>query len=343
MINGKKKVFISYVAEEKRDIRSRFIDFLVKDGVVVDESKIQLDRVSLNISKREIEKSKEILKYLSQKLQNHGLSPTHLRDYKQCPYRFYLKYICSIQEPKEIIEEPGPKEWGSIIHIALKNFYKYDFPDGLTDKEKDEAKISLYKRLDDAIKQVLAKNPKNITFLDLEIYKKRLDKFLSLEVERFQSGFKIDISKLEKKLDYTITVNNNKIILGGNTDRIDIFNNRYYIIDYKSSVPSKKEYQIGADFMEFQLPLYALISSCEDFEKIGGMIYYVIAKEIKIIEIVKDDALSQFLRDFKEQILLPTIQEIVNPEVNFYSTEIQDNCEYCNYINLCGVKNVKKY
>ena len=177
LTNGKKEVFISYVLEEKRDIRSRFIDFLAEQGQIIDESKIILDSSSLKLTKREVRKNNSILNNLYRWLAGRGVSPTGLKDYKQCPYRFYLKYLLNIQEPKEIVEEAGPLEWGSIVHDALKNFYKYDFPDRFTEGELGRAKTLLHTRLDRAIENKLAKKPKGITFLDLELYKKRLNGF----------------------------------------------------------------------------------------------------------------------------------------------------------------------
>ena len=340
LTNGKKEVYISYVEEGIRNIRSRFVDFLVDQGILVDESKIPLDRSSLIISKKAVIKDNRILSSLYRQLAGRGLSPTSLKDYKECPYRFYLKYLLNIQKPDEISEEAGPAEWGTIIHETLKNFYKFDFPNGLMESDLARAKTLLNKRLDNAVKITLAQKPKAVTFLDLEMYKKRLDEFLQSEIQRFQSGFKIDQEKLEKRIKHEITLGKHSVNLYGYTDRVDIIDNKYYVLDYKSRAPSKKKYQICDEFVEFQLPLYAFIVSDGKFEKIRGLAYYVIANKIKITESVKADEVVQYLNDFKEQILIPTINEILDPEKSFCQTDNQESCAYCPYIDLCGVKNV---
>lgn len=339
-IHGKKEVFISYVLEEKRDIRSRFVDFLMDEGIQVDETKISLIGSSLSLTKREVKKNKAILHSLYRWVTSRGLSPTALKDYKQCSYRFYLKYLMNIQEPKQIIEEAGPAEWGLIVHEALKNFYKYDFPDGVTEKDFSRAQKLLHDRATKAIEHTLAKKPKGITFLDLGLYKRRLNEFLRYEIERFKSGFMIDKEKLEKRLKYEITLTNRKIRLYGYTDRVDSINNKYYILDYKSSTPQKKYYEIGSEFVEFQLPLYALIVSNGDFEKINGMAYYVISNTTNMSAIVEEDGVKQYLHDFREQMLLPTIREILDPVKNFHQTDDTDQCQFCAYTHLCGIKNV---
>lgn len=177
-------------------------------------------------------------------------------------------------------------------------------------------------------------------FLDEEIYKRRLDRLLELDIERFESGFKIDKDRIEKSISGEIEVGQYTIGLYGYPDRVDMLDHEYYIIDYKSSKPAKKTYKIGEDFSEFQLPLYSLIISNEDFKKVHGMAYFVISKDIELAEIVDSDSVEQYLIDFREQILIPTIKEILDPTNNFSQTDNQDNCTYCAYTKLCGVKSV---
>ncbi len=339
LTSGKREVYISYVEEEKRDIRSRFIDFLLDQGVVVDQAKIRLNSTAVDIAQREVIKDHDLIRSLRNQLSSRGLSPTHLKDYRECPYRFYLRYLLGIQEPKEIIEEAGPAEWGTVIHNALQNFYKYDFPKGIMEKEFEKAKSQLHKRLYSALKKVLAHIPKQVSFLDLEMYKKRMEKFLRSDIERFEEGFSIVTDKIEKQIMENIMVNDMKIKLFGYPDRIDFNNGKYYIIDYKSKAPPRKKYQIGDDFAEFQLPLYGLIMSDGQFSNIGGLAYYEISKDTTFISIAQADDVVGYLGDFK-QMLLAMIKEILDGKVSFHQTANKDNCRYCAYHHLCGVKGV---
>ena len=339
LISGKKEVYISYIEEEKRDIRSRFIDFLIDTGVVVDQAKIPLNSTAIEIAQRWVKKDHDLIRGLRKLLSSKGLSPTHLKDYRECPYRFYLKYLLGIQEPKEIIEEAGPAEWGTAIHNALKYFYKFDFPSGIIEKEFENAKSQLYKRLYSSLKNELAHIPKQVSFLDLEMYKKRMEKFLRSDLERFGQGFRIVTDKIEKQIMQDITVNDMEVKLFGYPDRIDINDGKYYIIDYKSKAPPRKKYHIGDEFTEFQLPLYGLIMSEGQFSNIGGLAYYEISKDTTFISIAQADDVVVYLNDFKK-MLLATIREILDKEVSFHQTVNQDNCRYCAYTHLCGVKGV---
>ncbi len=340
MITGKKDVFISYLQEEKRDIRSRFIDFLGEQGVTVDESKIRLKDTAIKIAERGVKKDTNIMGYLYKMVTGRGLSPTSLKDFKECPYRFYLKYILNIREPDEIVEEAGPLEWGRIIHQSLNDFYRYDYPGGFSESDMEKAKKAIYKRFDDAVKSNLAQRPKGITFLDLELYKKRMNQFLQYEIQRFKSGFTVDNEKLEKRVTYKMSLGGHQINLHGYIDRVDAIDNRYYILDYKSSMPAKNKYQIGEDFVEFQLPLYGLAVSNERFEKVAGLAYYILSNKVEIKMLVEEIEIAQYLIDFKEQILAPTIRGLLDPSASFCQTENQDACTFCSYKDLCGVKNV---
>ena len=339
LISGKKEVYISYVEEEKRDIRSRFIDFLLETGGAVDQAKIPLNSKAIGIVQRQVKKDHDLVRGLRMLLSSKGLSPTHLKDYRECPYRFYLKYLLGIQEPKEIIEEAGPAEWGTVIHNALKYFYKFDFPRGIAEKEFENAKSQLYKRLYTAMKNELAQMPKQVSFLDLEMYKKRMEKFLRSDLERFRQGFRIVTDKIEKQIMQEIVINDMQIKLFGYPDRIDMSEEKYYIIDYKSKAPPRKKYQLGDEFTEFQLPLYGLIISDGQFSNIGGLAYYEISKDTTFISIAQADDVAVYLSDFRE-MLLATIREILDKEVSFHQTVNQDNCRYCAYTHVCGVKGV---
>jgi RecB family exonuclease len=338
LTRGKKKVYISYVAEEKRDVASRFIS-LETGGVQKDVSAIKLARTAFDVGKREVKKSPEIVRAQYQYLQKDGLSPTALSDYRKCPYRYYLKYILRVSEPDEIIEEAGAKEWGEIVHNAVRNFYQYHFPRGFSEKEMDRATTVMERELEKALEKNkgLAVTPKSSTTLDLLVFKRRMRYFLETEKERFRSGFQIFKSVLEQKAKHYLMINGAPVCVYGYIDRIDLLNDRYYIIDYKTGrIPNRRNYEIGEDFNEFQLPLYALVFSKEHFEIVGGMLYYEIRSKSRTVDIIEGENAVDYLTAFKKKILIPTIEEMLDPEVVFHQTTDDDSCKFCPYARLCG-------
>jgi ATP-dependent helicase/DNAse subunit B len=338
LTKGKKEVYLSYVAEQERDVASRFIS-LALSGAGREESTIQLSRIAFDVRKRAVRKSPEIVRGLYQYLQKDGLSPTALSDYRKCPYRYYLKFVLRISEPEEIVEEPGPKEWGEVVHNALRNFYQYHFPRGFSGKEMDRAVSIMERELENALEKnrSLALRPKASAYLDLNVFKRRMRHFLETEIERFQGGFKIFKAVLERKAKHHLSINKAQVRVYGYIDRIDLLNDQYYIIDYKTGrIPGRKNYEIGEDFSEFQLPLYALVFSKEHFDIIGGMMYYEIGKQARTVNIIEGKDAVSYLDAFKKEILVPTIKEILDPGIDFYQTENDDFCEYCIYRQLCG-------
>ena len=338
LTKGKKEVYISYVAEEERDVASRFMSL---DTAVAhsDTSAIKLARTAFDLHKRAVKKSPEIIKALYQYLQTGGMSPTALSDYRKCPYQYYLRYILRIAERVEIVEEPGAKEWGEIVHKAVRNFYQYHFPGGFTEKDMARATSVMEKELKKALEKnkSLAIEPKSSTDLDLNVFKRRMNRFLENEAVRFENGFQIYKSVLERRTEHHLSINNAQVCVYGYIDRIDLYKDQYYIIDYKTGrIPSRKNYEIGEDFSEFQLPLYALVFSEEHFETIGGMLYYEIAKQSRTVDIIEGKDAVGYLNAFKQEILVPTIKEILDPGVAFYQTENDGFCEYCTYAQLCG-------
>ncbi|UCG29431.1 MAG: PD-(D/E)XK nuclease family protein [candidate division WOR-3 bacterium] len=335
---GKKEVHISYVAEEDRDIASRFIT-LAFPGMRHDNAVTKLKHSAVTLPKREVKKSDELLKIIYGKLQQRGLSPTALSDYRACPYGYYLKYILGIAEPEEIVEEPGALEWGGIIHSALQYFYSKHFPRGFKQNEMAKAVTILEQEFDKAIayNRRLARKPRAVAYLDAEIYKRRLRNFLVTEQERFSQGFEIFKASLERKEKHHIQVNSMQVRLTGVPDRIDILDKKYYIIDYKTGkLPARKEYEIGEDFNAYQLPMYALIFSKDHSNIIGGMLYYSIDEESQTRDIVEGKDVENYLNDFRQEILIPTIKEIIDPNLAFSQTEDSASCKYCIYNHVCG-------
>jgi ATP-dependent helicase/nuclease subunit B len=338
LTQGKKEVYISYVAEEERDVASRFIS-LGTPGARKDESIIKLARSAFNLHKRRAEKTPDVVKALYQYLQKDGLSPTALSDYRKCPYRYYLKYVLKVSEPTEIVEEPGAKEWGEIVHAAVRNFYRYHFPRGFSEKEMGRAISVIERELEKALKKShsLALRPKPSVNLDLKAFKQRMHRFLETEVLRFEGGFEIFKSVLERRAKHYLSIDGAQVRVYGRIDRIDLREDRYYIIDYKTGkIPGKKNYDIGEDFNEFQLPLYALAFSKEHFEIIGGMMYYEIGRQARTVDIIEGKNAVDYLRAFRDEILVPTIHDLLDPEVAFYQTTHDEFCQYCIYNQLCG-------
>lgn len=339
MTAGKKEIFLTYLNEPGQDVRSRFVDLICEDrGIPIDETQVLLDRGAVSVPPRSGEKDEYLLDLLDQRIRRDGLSPSALKDYRLCPYRFYLRYLAGIREPDEIVEEPDARAWGQAIHLALERFYRDDYPRGFTEHERDRARLVLGDKLEACLREVLCFQPGPAAFLDLPLYKRRLDKFLDHELSRFRAGFRVDPRKLEKWIYFHVSVEGRRIRLRGSIDRVDYLADKPYIIDYKTGArPKAKEYLIGDGFLEFQLPFYALCLTEGDYEKVAGLGFYAIGREVELIDIGADAELPNYLQEFESRILKPVIAEILDPKQKFEPVKEKATCRYCPYTGICGV------
>jgi len=341
LTNGKKEVYLSYIAEETRDVRSRFIDFLIDQGkTVVDETKLRLENTVLEHPRREVTKDAQVFNRLRAIVSGKGLSPTHLRDYRQCSYRFYLKYILRIQEPEEIVEEPGAREWGNAMHRALQYFYKYDMPQGYTEKDIGNARAFLDRRLVTAIRNEIARVPKKVIEFDVELYRRRMEQVLHSDAQRFNDGFQVVTERLEKYVSGDVLIGDVPVKLFGRADRVDEKDNVHYVIDYKSKVPAKKYFTVGPDFQEFQLPLYALMMPNGTHDRIGGLVYYDLSRVVRLVSVADEETVETYLDEFRKEVLVPTLTELLDSHVPFCQTDKPESCHYCMYKHVCGVTDV---
>lgn len=324
LISCKKEVFISWVEREDRDVCSRFVTLLRDNGLDVEESPIVFKK-----EKRRPGDPVQKDEALINKLEEMRYSPSSLKDYRVCSYRFYLRYILGIKEQGTIIESAGALEWGKIIHEALQKFYKEDFPSYFREEDLKRAEKIAYSRLEESLKKMGRLNASSI--FDLEIYKRYIKRFLGEEIERFRQGYRV--ASVEETLDYEISLNSKTLKLKGNIDRIDRLDGKYYIIDYKTGQEiSQKFYQVGKEFTEFQLPLYALMFSHEEDSKIGGLLYYYISKKKTGIEDIMDE---NYIIRFRNEILIPTICELIDPDIPFVRTDNKRRCRICAFNQFC--------
>ncbi|MCX7995693.1 MAG: PD-(D/E)XK nuclease family protein [candidate division WOR-3 bacterium] len=338
LISGKKEIFISYIAEEKMDVPSRFLIMPESIGFVEDKQRIVFNRSAIRIKERFINKDTEILKALSRRIKE-GLSHTLLRCYKSCPYQFCLSYLLQIKEPEAIPETFDARIWGALFHDLVKELYKNHYPNGYTDGQKMEVMSKIEEIFEGYLNsgRYVALPLKPEVRLDAFLYKRFLRNFVEKEIARFKEGYEIYKGSEERFLKDIILLDNENIPIIGFVDRVDKKDGLCYIIDYKTGdPPAKKTYEIGEEFIEFQLPIYALMWSRSGQEKIGGLIYYSVGEKVELKEICSKKDVGEYLSEFREKILIPTIKEMIDPDIPFYQTREPNSCRYCGYNILCG-------
>jgi hypothetical protein len=297
IFNSASSVSICYIDDES-SVMSRFIvqlfDNYKKYLVKQDYKSILYQNSTLNHFHQDI--------ILDIDLSKEQWSATSFKSYLQCKRKYYYNYIAKIKE-HTVSLKPQTYEVGSIIHDALEAAVK----NGTLNKEFVNSFFTSYQK----------SNPYLV--LELELWKKKLEKFYEFEQIRANNG--IVIHEVEKPfhLEY------NGIKIKGKIDRIDKYpDGTYEILDYKTSSSLKidtiKNYEESSDF---QLEFYYL--SQRD-KMIKNVAYYTLSDCSIKGEVVLQEKLELLDMHFKA---------LHTKQVNFKMTDELSNCQFCTYKIIC--------
>ena len=307
LIDSSKNVYVSYVNSDTNQI-SRFANELFNKHIKTDTNDnfykhILYDNHKISHFEEEIIEQIDLSKFI--------WSATSFKAYLQCKRKFYLQYILKIKE-HTISLKPKAYELGDIIHSILEDFYTID------ETSKDELD---FKKIEFLFNKYKSTNP--FLILDLEIWKKKLYEFYLEDKERLKHR---TIVALEKPFSCEF----DGIKIKGIIDRIDKYEDRYEVIDYKTSsslsVDTLKNFEKSDDFqLEFY---YIAMSEMFNSDKIDA--YYYDLNEVSLInEIALDKKLELLSQKFNE------LKEISKDKISFSKCEDKSNCTYCSYSTIC--------
>ena len=307
LIDSSKNVFVTYVNSDTNQI-SRFANELFDKHIKTDTNDNAYKHILYDNHK---------IKYIEEEiiakidLSKFTWSATSFKTYLQCKRKFYLQYVLKLKE-HSISLKPKAYELGDIIHSILEDYYTLDENNIELSFEKIEFLFNKYK----------SSNP--FLILDLEIWKKKLYEFYLLDKERLTHR---KIIALEKSFSCEFE----GIQIKGVIDRIDSYEDKYEVIDYKTSatlsVDTLKNYDKTDDF---QLEFYYLaMSEMYKTDKIEAY-YYDLNNTQLINEIALDKKLELLCEKFNE------LKEISKNEISFSKCEDKTNCTYCAYSIICN-------
>ena len=296
LFNRAKKIAICYI-EDEESARSRFLDEIFDN---VKDSKNIYNFEDILYHKTKIcHYQKDII--LNIDLSSKIWSATSLKIYLECKRKYYFQYILKLKE-HNLDLRPTNYEIGSIIHKSIEKLTKANQLNQLN--------------LNNELSKYQNQNP--YLTLELEIWKKKLNKFVIFETQRQKQGYKL--FETEKSFNFKYQ----NIVLNGVIDRIDKKDNTYIILDYKTSnnlkVDTAKTYEKSCDF---QLEFYYLSQQDKTIQNVG---YYDLNNaQIKIETMLYE----------KIEILKHHLQALKTTQVNFRMCDNKKNCVYCPYKILC--------
>lgn len=248
-------------------------------------------------------------------IENMTWSYSRIKCYQDCPYRFFLKYICKCQDIPQFYAS-----YGSFMHKLIEEFYK-----GVITKDEMLTKFLLgFQR------NVIGQRPKEST----------VTKYIQRGVEYLKhfSPFPYNMIAVEKKVEFEL--NGKKFI--GFIDYLGEKDGEYYIVDNKSrdlkprsgrKNPTIKDQEL--DEMLLQLYLYAAAIK-QEYGKYPKALCFNCFKNGVFIEDAFDEkkyteAVNWFLKSIEEI----TDKDIFYPHIDYFGCEwicgVKDDC--CYYEN----------
>ncbi|MFP4605431.1 MAG: PD-(D/E)XK nuclease family protein [Bacteroidales bacterium] len=301
---------------------------------------------------------RELERYNALNEKFHTLSPTALNKFLSCPLKFYFNYIAGIKEPDEIAENVDLPMFGLLLHKALELLYgdftgKVVKETSLKQLENDEAKIewALYEAFrTEYFTDIPADGKLNLSgknILIREIFQKYIKQFVKTD----QKFTPFTIQSMEKEyaanVDFKVGVDSKRVRFKGKIDRVDLTEEGIRIIDYKTGKPERNFKDIDHLFESkgnhnaLQALLYSMMYVQTEHpeqeiipglyfirELFGGNFQYTLKSGGKRVLYKPLEA------EFMEQVKV-TLQNLFDPDQDFYQTEDADTCRTCPYNKIC--------
>ena len=204
-----------------------------------------------NNSQFKVDKSKEVIEILKS-IVKKGLSPSAITSFMINPLQFYYQRVLKIRELGKLFPVIEPRDKGNVVHETLEAIYKPFVSKELVVRNYDSMIKKLPVVLDEKYKLIYGGNPerKGHNYLIYEELKKQCEEFLLTERLLIKKGNKLKILSLEKKIEYDLDFKELifpvKII--GTIDRVDEWNGKLRISDYKTGSVKKNKLKFSSNF-----------------------------------------------------------------------------------------------
>jgi len=257
-----------------------------------------------------------------------GISASTLNLFIKNPYLFYEQKILGIDDIEDS-KYLSYMDQGTLIHEVIEKLYS---PYKLIDLELEhieKMRRNIDNQTSESFIELYSKKPEGKNLIFTEIVKDYITNILNFEKEQLtKEKAKIKILSLEERLSSEITVNNTTVKINGIIDRIDLFNGKIRVIDYKSGFVNptvldiKNLDKIKLDYKYsnlLQLLIYKLLVSNNYKElSIGQIGIYSVKKSTSPFISIKDH--NQVSIREVEKLLIEIITDIIETN-EFINTE----------------------
>ena len=282
-----------------------------------------------------------------QELCRTGFSASTINLYTYCKRQFYFEKILGVKQETLKSENLDNMNMGLVIHHILKKLYEPCLNQELTIKMLD----SMKRNLNDYIARSLVKYniqevSKGKNLLAIKAIERIVSNFLFQERKEVEEGNKIIIKFLDDPqaiLPQTLDIpaSSLDVNIKGIIDRIDIYNNQYRIIDYKTGSVHPAEIQ-SVDLSDLdkkpkllQLLLYALLfnkhNKSMNMPIFSGIINLRATKfKIQYCQVNKIKLLDMEILQLFEDKLGDLILDICDESSSFEHIDRESTCRFCD-------------
>lgn len=251
-----------------------------------------------------------------------AISPSRLRDYLTCPFRFYLSHTRRMRVVDPFVRELDAAEFGRIIHLAFHRLFQEEsmrqstHPGHIADFLEEVAREDVHHRF--------GRHPAPLVALQLESVVQRLRQAADVEARNRQQGWETLQAELQIGAESdTAPLFLDDTRLTGRVDRVERHaNGTVRIVDFKTSDradgPAKRHLKIlgsrsvvteadewrcfdlphggRAMWLDLQLPLYAAAMRQRGLE-VTRLAYFTLPKSIQSTTILEWDTFDNELID----------------------------------------------
>lgn len=360
LLNRSKNITIFYFNEgggNGSGEMSRFISqLMVNDQYVIEKKLIGYSVLPTQKLCVSVKKTPDLLSEIVSQYKKRPLSPSALFKFIECSLKFYLHQVVKVKEPETLVEIPGENDFGIMFHEILKRVY-VSYVDRIVGSEELLSVINNKQALLQCIYDVMSDHlhvkvsADKMSGYDVVLFDmlfKNVMNFLNFELQNQP----FSIVGLEHEIYIEKIINNDFFILvGGQVDRIDIKDEVYRLIDYKTGKTNFNVSSIEDLFSSslkkrnsavFQILLYSFVLSKLKTNEIHvePVIYNLrdIAKNEYSSVMINNSVIKNYYEisnDF-EKLLQEKIDELFSLDGVFKQTEDSDTCSFCAYKIICG-------
>jgi hypothetical protein len=287
------------------------------------------------------------------RLSESGFSPSALNTFRDCPLRYYLRYIAGVKEQKEFTGDLDASTLGNAVHNALEEIYqdligKEISIEALKEKRKTIREIVRKSVLDQLEDQddLLGSN-----LLSYEVGCTYVQKVIDHDLKTIQQGESIKIIGLETELSRTIEIGLAEgvkhVRLKGTADRIDqLEDGTIRLIDYKTgvfdktlNVKSREDFEKNNSNVAFQLLMYMFLGAGKfPVEQLKPMGFFLRANQIeRDVSITEDKNIltGKDAVDYAESLVKDTLFQLFDTTLPFEPAEDEKKCKHSDFTGLC--------